>query len=159
MTDSQTITEIQTIVRKHQKKQCIYQGNSIPEQFDLICEQYQRAAEDAYASAAEFRDRLLVDFRALNLILTSCQNSETHKEKDAHLRILSKLLSSAAEHLRKIQFDACWGASFFFNRDPFQCDFPVREMKNRIHQLEQQLAEATRANDHSPSASSALSAV
>lgn len=133
------LDKIQEIIKKHQKIQSVSCGNSIPEQIENLLQEYHRSAENAYSASGEFRDRLLVDFRALNLILTSALNSETHKEKDSHLRILTKLLTAAAEKLRETHFSAVWGAQFHFNRDPFQCDFPVREMKNRIYELENKI--------------------
>lgn len=141
------IGEVQSIIRKHQKRQSCSQGSSIPEQVDIICEEYQRSAENAFTAASEFRDRMCVDMRALNLIITSALNSETHKEKDAHLRILSKLLASALEKLRETHFQSVWGASYYFNKDPFQCDFPVREMKNRIYELEAKVKELEPSKD------------
>lgn len=135
-TTEQDLAEIQSLIRKHQS---ISQGNSIPEQVALIIQEYQRSAENATSANAQFRDRLMTDFRALELILNSALNSETHKEKDAHLRILSKLLGSAIERLRDSHFQSVWGSQFHFNSDPFQCDWPVREMKKRIYELEDKL--------------------
>lgn len=136
--NTRTIEELAALVKKHQKIQSISCGNTLAEQVEYIIEEYQRSAENATTSATQFRDRISVDLRALNLIVSSCLNSETHKEKDAHLRILAKLLGSALEWLRNANFQSVWGTSFYFNRDPFQCDWPVREMKNRIYELEQE---------------------
>jgi hypothetical protein len=138
---SDLIGEIKSVIEKHQTRQGIFQGNSLPERIELTIAQYQNAAAEAYQSASEFRDRMMVDFRAIELILASALNSSTHKEKDSHLRIVSKLMGTALETLRGESFDRLWGARMFYDRDPFRCDFPVREMKERIYELEKDLEE------------------
>lgn len=138
--------KILDLVKQHEKKQSCATVGPLIHQLEEIISRYQRGSEEAYSSAMEFRDRMVVDLRALNLIVSSCLNCETHKEKDGNLRTLARLLGSAIEHLRQANFKELWSSRFAFDRDPFTCDFPVRELKARIHQLEQEVAEAKKVN-------------
>lgn len=83
-------------------------------------------------------------FRALVIVTEMVANAGTHAEKAARLRGLVETLESGISRLQDEQFkiiDHYWSVS----PDLFKSDYPVREYKRRVYELEQRLEKYERA--------------
>jgi hypothetical protein len=140
-------TLLAELLKKHQENQHTYYGGPAIDQLKQILGEYKNKTADTIRSAKEFRDRLLVDFRALELMLTGVANAETHREKNARLRAVLELLSGASARLRQDNFEFIMTLSW--ERDIFACDFPSREFHARIRELENEL-QTLKTNGASP---------
>ena len=134
------------LVQRHEEKQglsnCSY---SLPERVEYALQEYNDKSIQAISGAMEFRDEILVTFRALALVLEMSANAATHREKNARLRGAIELIESAVDKLRKVQFDNLY-SRFEYHR-VLKCDFPTREFRDRIFELERQLKELQIENE------------
>lgn len=133
--------ELLDTIREHETAQ----GNGrfivpLPERLRGILNTYQNASVEAIRSCKEFRDRLLIDLRAISMVLQMVGNADTHREKNARLRGSIELLESAITRLEREQFDTAVRYPSF--TDPFRSDYPTRHLVDRIHTLENELKEA-----------------
>jgi len=102
-------------------------------------------------------DDMLIYLRALVIITEMVGNAGTHAEKAARLRGLVEALESSIERVQKEQFSIVerWWHS---TPDLFRSDYPVREYRQRIYQLEEELNRfKANGNGHSQPETSAHS--
>lgn len=92
-------------------------------------------AEEAYRHMGQ---DMLVWVRALGLTASAAANGGTHREKDARMRGMIEMIESAVQAIRNALED---GKDYFGYRVPdvFRSDYPVREYKQKIHELEREL--------------------
>lgn len=102
---------------------------------------YRKTAVDAVTGAKAFRDDVLPWFKAMELVLATVGNAETHREKNARLRGAVELLQNAVEYLRRQEFDFA-RRGFDLPFESFRSDLPTREFLGRIRELERELAVA-----------------
>jgi sugar phosphate isomerase/epimerase len=126
-------------LREHEKNQCVYHHHrNLRQHIQAVIEEYRSQTVNALRAAKEFRDRMLVDLRALEMVLHMVSNASTHKEKDARLRGCIELIGGAFQRLEREQFEiaACNHPHF---DDVFRSDYPTRHYVERIRDLERQL--------------------
>lgn len=123
------------IIKRHNEQTRVYYGDSLTERLEGVLREYEHTAINALSMAKSFRDALLVDFRAVSMVLTMVSNAATHKEKDSRLRGCMELIETVINRLNQEQFDiaVCNRPKF---HDPFVSDFPSRKFIERIRQLE-----------------------
>jgi hypothetical protein len=142
---------IDDLVREHEKAQHIGYAGSIPERLRAVVNRYDWITQQTLSAAQGQRDDVLIFLRALALVMESIGNAATHREKDARLRGGVEMLESAITRLREVEFDTRPGTHR--RADIFRSDYPVRDLKNRIHELEaeyQKLARQPASNDDLP---------
>ena len=129
------------IVKEHQGEQRLYGGSTLADQFRGVMSQYQDTARNALSTSKEFRDRMVINLRAMSIVLGMVANASTHREKDARLRGCIEITEQAIERLQKEQFDIamCQQPRFDYIFDPFRSDFPTRHFVDRIRELEGQV--------------------
>jgi hypothetical protein len=87
---------------------------------------------DALASAQEFRNTVVSQFRALSIVIATVGGAGTHREKDARLRGLDEIITASIDALNRMTFDALGGSYW---PDVFRSDFATRELIREKHQL------------------------
>lgn len=92
-------------------------------------------AEEAYRHLGQ---DMLVWVRAVGLAANMVSNGGTHREKDARMRGMIEMIESAVQAIRNAMED---GKDYFGYRVPdvFRSDYPVREYKQKIFELEREL--------------------
>lgn len=134
-----------SLVKEHQAKQKIYHcADTLAQRIRSVMDEYETTAAKALGVAKEFRDRIIIDLRALSMVLAMTDNASTHREKSARLRGATELIESAIRRLERLRFDisVCNHPQF---DDVFASDFPTRHYVERIHELEAQVAQLTEA--------------
>jgi hypothetical protein len=135
------------IVKEHQQTQRLYSGHTLPDQLRGVLTEYQDVARNALSLSKDFRDRMVVNLKAMSIVLGMVASASTHREKDARLRGCIEITEKAVDQLLKEQFDiaVCQQPRFDCIFDPFRSDFPTRHFVDRIHELEEQV-ESLRKN-------------
>jgi len=128
------------IIREHEDAQGQRHIGPIDQRLRGILTEYQNASVGAIAACKEFRDRLMMDLRAVSMVLQMVVNADTHREKNARLRGSIELLESAITRLEREQFTTAVRYPSF--TDPFRSDYPTRHLVDRIHTLEADLESA-----------------
>jgi hypothetical protein len=139
------------VVKEHQQAQSIYHGNTLADRLRGVLSEYEDTARNALSLSKDFRDRMVVNLRAMNLVLSMVANASTHREKDARLRGCLEIIEQAISQLQKEEFDiaVCKKPRFDYIFDPFRSDFPTRSFVQRIHELESEV-EVLRKNQKEP---------
>jgi hypothetical protein len=131
-------------VRLLQGKQgIVHHANSLKDRFASVIAEYENKTARAFQTAKEFRDRMMIDLRALSITLTMTVNADTHREKAARLRGAIEVIEAAIERLAKGEFELNKSWNF---EDVFKSDFPTRHYVERIRDLERQLKELNPKN-------------
>ena len=127
------------LLRKHQLKQAIFRhSDTLAQRIGAVMEEYHQTATNALQAAKEFRDRMIIDLRAMSIVLTMVGNASTHKEKDARLRGTLEIVESAISRLERERFDIdCCNHPHF--DDVFRSDYPTRHFVDRIRELQEQI--------------------
>lgn len=122
------------IMRKHEEviRHSCYMPANI--RLERILNHYQHIASDALLGVRHFRDDVVVELRAMSLIVDMALNAGTHSEKNARLRGMTDLLESAIRKLREEEFK--FSSAWYHWDDVFRSDAPTRLLMNRIHELE-----------------------
>lgn len=129
------ITEIEALIREHADKLRYHQSFGSPaDRVKSLLSIYEDKTADAYRHAKQFRDDMLVYFRALIIILDMTGSAHTHAEKNARLRGAVELLERMVEELRRHDYRVMF--SHFSWRDSFASDLSTRSMAQRIRELE-----------------------
>lgn len=146
--------EILRVVEAHEEKQCIHHGGGLPQRTRQVLQGYANKSADVLSGTKGFRDDLLIYLRATVLNIDSAGHAETHREKNARLRGAVVVLEQFIEELRRMHFDFLMTS--YWPRGQFgRSDFPIRELKDRIHTLEaekEQLAKQIEESQLTPSA-------
>lgn len=116
--------------------------------FPDIIKRFAREADRIVIGSEAAYKRMVGDtlnyFRALVIVTEMVANAGTHAEKAARLRGLVETLESGISRLQDEQFkiiDHYWSVS----PDLFKSDYPVREYKRRMYELEQKLEKYEKA--------------
>lgn len=126
------------IMKRHNEQLRVYgHDTTLKGRLNHILNEYETTAINALNDAKSFRDDLLVDFRAVSMVLAMVANAATHKEKDSRLRGCMELIETVVSRLQKENFDIaiCERPTF---HNPFVSDFPSRKFIERIHALEEE---------------------
>jgi len=117
--------------------------------FPDIIKRFVREADRIVIGSEAAYKRMVGDtlnyFRALVIVTEMVANAGTHAEKAARLRGLVETLESGISRLQDEQFkiiDHYWSVS----PDLFKSDYPVREYKRRVYELEQRLEKYEKAD-------------
>lgn len=137
-----TLTEreekaLEKLYERHSKIQHIGHAGGLIERLHEVVNTYHDWASDCLSRSAQFRDRMLIDFRAISLILTTTINGATHNQKEVRLNGLIELIENAIDRLQKEEFEASICCRPMWN-DPFQSNAPNRHFVQRIHELEEE---------------------
>lgn len=134
--DTELYALAEEVIKRHTAQTRVYgHETTLQGKLEHVLREYETTAINALSMAKSFRDALLVDFRAVSMVLTMVSNAATHKEKDSRLRGCMELIESVIGRLQKEEFDVavCNRPQF---HDPFVSDFPSRKFIERIRQLE-----------------------
>ena len=152
--DGPTVNEelraIDDILQQHERLLRHYgPGDTLAERLKQVITHYQNGATRTVANVDQFRQDLLIQFRAFGLVVDMAGNASTHSEKNARLRGLAEMIATSVQQLREFKLDN-FEVSLWSFPDLFRTDFPTRSYVQRIHTLEdeittlrQQLATAT----------------
>lgn len=152
---SSEVADANKLLREYQNQQGVFHcASALSDKIRSVMGEYERTTVSALQATKEFRDRMLIDLRAMSLVLNMVGNASTHREKDARLRGSIELLESAITRLRHEEFDIRCGRFPHFD-DVFQADYPTRQFVERIHELERQVQELSKPQDQQPAASAA----
>lgn len=138
----ESIMALSRLLKKHEELQHTYRHGDVVERIEQVVNAYHNLSLDTMSEAKTYRDRLLVDFRAISMVLMMVSNASTHREKESRLRGCGELIETAIRELEKISFDVAicntphW-RSLFYN------DYPTRHLIERIHELEGQVKSLT----------------
>lgn len=128
--------DVVKVLSEHQERQGHFYSTRLPDVARSVIDHYRSLAVDALRRTKEFRDDVMIQLRALSLVVEMAGSASTHREKDARLRGVSELIEGAIGKLRKERFEitssACWGMF----EDVFRSDYPTRELLGRIRELE-----------------------
>ena len=141
---SQMLEELTKAIEQHDKNQWAQMGGPIVERAKHILGGYANRTAQTLDGARGFRDDVLTYFRAMAMVIEMIGNAETHGEKKARTRGAIELLEMATHRLRQENFQFL--STSYRTRSAFESDFPTREFKERIFELERQLEEAQKAN-------------
>lgn len=142
------LSAIDAFIREHQDKQRICHGGRRIEKLKAILVEYSNRCVDVIAGSKQFRDELIVNARALALVVEMAGNASTHREKDARLRGVSELLESWIQKLSREQFEFLGNNGRFA---PFTLyDFPTRHFKDRIFELEAKVKALSEMTQEAP---------
>jgi hypothetical protein len=148
---SDEIAAAMAVCKKHQTEQRLFQStNSLPERIESVVSQYKHNATQALQASKEFRDRMIIDLRAISLVLTMVGNASTHREKDARLRGSIEIIEGAIERLERQQFDISFAQGPHFE-DVFRSDYPTRHYVEKIRELQAQIESLTKTPPSSDS--------
>lgn len=131
--------EIQQVLDEYGEKTHWHHGGAYHDQVKGTIEHFKDSAIQALAGAKATRDDMLTYFRAIVIVIESALAAATHKEKDARLRGAIDVLERALHKLHQMQFNFSY--RIWDKPDVFRSDFPTRDLMERIHTLEQRLAE------------------
>lgn len=133
------VNEAIEVLKKHQTKQGVFQHtHNLAQRIKSVMEEYDSTARKALRCSKEFRDRMIIDLRAMTLVLTMVGNASTHKEKDSRLRGCIEILEGAITRLERESFDINLCNQPHFD-DVFRSDYPTRHYLERIRELEESL--------------------
>jgi hypothetical protein len=142
---STEVSDALKLLKDYQGKQGIFHHtDTLRERIESVMSEFENRTANALQAAKEFRDRMVIDLRALSMVVTMAGNASTHREKDARLRGASELLEGAIDRLQREQFDLAVLRGPFFD-SVFKSDFPTRHMVERIHELEREVEELNKA--------------
>lgn len=131
--------ELQTLLDKHMDKQRFYHNHGkLKDQLAEILVTYERQAENAIASGKAIVEDMCVYLRSFAMILDMVGNASTHREKDARLRGCVEMVESAIQALRN-EKERVTDLNWYGHPDIFRSDYPVREHKRRIYELENEV--------------------
>jgi hypothetical protein len=135
------IRELDDAIREHEKLQRRYgPGTTLVERFRQVVQHYQESSVQTALVVQQFRDDLLVQFRAFSLVVDMVGSASTHSEKSARLRGLSELIEGSIDKLRRFEIN---DAKLWQFPDVFRSDYPTRAYLQRIHDLEDRIRELT----------------
>lgn len=138
--DTHSLNEMLEVLRMHEEVVNPSRSGTPAERLTLLVLYHRNKVADTLAGVRTFRDDLIVQFRALAIVIESAGNAQTHAEKNARLRGFSEIVEGAIARLRAESFDFD-RASYRQWPDLFHSDFPYRHYLERIHQLEQEVQE------------------
>jgi hypothetical protein len=130
------LPRLQALVRAHEQEIRSQYAGDLVEEIQHVLAHYQQTATNVVAQTKAFRDDLLVQLRALSLVIEMAGGAGTHREKDARLRGCADLIESTITRLRKLEFGL---HRQWYWPDVFRSDYPVRQYVERIHELEAQV--------------------
>lgn len=118
------------VIRSLQEEAHHYWSGTSAEKLRQIVGYYREVATESLAQAKAFRDDVVVQLRALSLVVDMTGSAHTHAEKGARLRGLSEILEESVTKLRDMRFDLQGGRWW---PDVLRSDFPTHELirKNR----------------------------
>ncbi len=134
--------QIRKTIDSHEDQQHFKYCGPLPERLKEVLAWYHNRTVQTIDGVRQFRDDLLIYFRALSLTLEMTGNASTHREKAARLRGAIEVIEHACEKLRREQFEF----HHFWRGWPdiFHSDYPQKEYLDRIHGLEQQVEDLKR---------------
>jgi DnaJ-domain-containing protein 1 len=109
-----------------------YGSPLVADRIRYLVKHYRSTMVDALASAQEFRNTVVSQFRALSIVIATVGGAGTHREKDARLRGLDEIITASIDALNRMTFDALGGSYW---PDVFRSDFATRELIREKHQL------------------------
>jgi hypothetical protein len=109
-----------------------YGSPLVADRIRFLVNHYRSQMVDALASAQEFRNTVVSQFRALAIVIATVGGAGTHREKDARLRGLDEIITASIDALNRMTFDALGGTYW---PDVFRSDFATRELLREKHQL------------------------
>ncbi len=129
------LQELGPIIREYQLDQSFYSGGDLPARLRGVLNEYKQRTAQAIADCQKEREDTRVFLRAIGLLVATCGNADTHKEKNARLRAVSEMIESAVQKLAETT------AEFSLSRDAdlFRADYPTRHLVEKIHDLQHQL--------------------
>lgn len=121
-----------------------YNDPTLASKVQRVVDHYTRMAASSVSNARSFKDDILTWLRAMAINAESVSWAGTHQEKNARLRGLVEVIERACKDVNEMRLEDrnSWGS---YTNDWMKSDFPVREYKSRIYELErenQQLKEA-----------------
>ncbi len=97
----------------------------------------QHQLERQYHNVIAFRERVVIGFRALEIVVNGVLMASTHREKDARLRGLLDTVSATTEELKDLTREwfsfATWGDTLF------RADTSVPQLQRRVWEQEKRL--------------------
>lgn len=135
--DHEMIEKLLAIILEHETKFSIRWCGTPEERLRRILQQYNTVSTQALCGAKSFRDDVIVDLRAIAMIMQMIGDAGTHKEKAARLRGCIELIERQLHSLRETEFN--FDRQWFQHEDVFRSDFPTRQLMERIHSLEDEL--------------------
>jgi hypothetical protein len=102
-----------------------------------IIQHYKNFAAESASQTNTFRDDMLAWLRGMAINAESVSWAGTHREKDARLRGLVEVIEAAIKRVQEIRtYGYQWHTSL---NGWMQSDYPVREYKQRIYELEAEI--------------------
>jgi vacuolar-type H+-ATPase subunit I/STV1 len=132
---AEEIGAVVELIRSHQKQQGIVHGGSLSQRVSGVLSEYRLRTAEALADCQREREDTRVFLRAIGLLVATCGNADTHKEKNARLRAVSEMIESAVQKLAETT------SEFLLSRraDLFAADYPTRHLVERIRNLQREL--------------------
>lgn len=120
-------------LKEHERRLGCHYSSEPADRLRSILRDYEERAARATQLLADMRSDTLTYLRAISLMIDSAGNAGTHREKDATLRAVIRLMESAIAKLRDSlkRFGSNW-----HNPDIFASDYPVMDYIKRIRELE-----------------------
>jgi len=126
----------QKFLEKHEDNRGCMSAGPVEKKLEWVVQAYHDKAVQAIEGAKEFRQMLIVEFKALELCLSMVGNAETHREKSARLRGVIEICQGAVDKLRREEFN--FTNSYREWACLFKSDYPSRHYIERIRELEQE---------------------
>jgi hypothetical protein len=135
------LEKITALVERYEKKIRTSYAGSLHRRIEHLLDQFERKTGRALNGAMNFRDKSLLHLRALAMCLEMTGNAATHGEKNARLRGALEIIEATIEKLEREEFKIddffTWHGTE--NGFIFRSSYPVRELLDKIQQLETEL--------------------
>lgn len=120
-------------LKEFERRLGCYYSNEPADRVAALVSDYETIAARATQRLADFRSDVLTYLRAISLLTESVASAGTHKEKDATLRAVLRLLESS---ITKVRDESGRFGSDWRNPDIFASDYPVMKYIEQIRKLE-----------------------
>lgn len=115
-----------------------YSSHTLSQRVQRVVDHYTRMAATSVSNAREFKNDILSWLRAMAINAESVSWAGTHQEKNARLRGLVEVIDQACKRVNELRLE---DRTYAYDiNDWIKSDFPVREYKRRIYELEAEIA-------------------
>lgn len=139
---AEAVANLKQIVEKHEDVIRVHYATSeLDKKIEHVLNSYRSKAERALRGAMQFRDQVILQLRALEIVLEMTGNAQTHGEKNARLRGAIEIIDAT---VRKLQYEEFSIDDFgiWHGLDEgfvFRSNYPVRRLLDENRELKQKL--------------------
>lgn len=132
---------VTNILKQISERTRIHYSGPLPSQLQCAVNNLLDGQARVMCGAIEFRDAVVIELRAMCLVIETALSASTHAEKNARLRGATELIGATINRMRQESFDLAfshWHLNGEFTRDHVTSQLfrENRDLKRRIDELE-----------------------